>query len=122
MARAIRMSARSPGVFSRRDSVDCEQREASSGPPVGELEQRIVAQAVGIIAILIAGGEHQQAAAQHLGKAVLDAFGRARIVDAFGEAPRHAEALPDLTQRKQAAIGGERAAVEAGEDPLAGDR
>jgi hypothetical protein len=81
-----------------------------------------VAQAAGIVAVLVAGGDHQQAEAQHVGKAVLDAFGRARIVDAFGEAPRHAEALLDLTQRQQAAIGGERAPVEAGDDRLAGDR
>jgi hypothetical protein len=66
-----------------------------------------VAQAVGIIAVLVAGGDHQQAEAQHLGKAVLDAIRRARIVDAFGEAPRHAQALLDLTQRKQPAIGRE---------------
>jgi hypothetical protein len=81
-----------------------------------------VAQAAGIVAVLVAGGDHQQAEAQHIGEAVLDAIRRARIVDAFGEAPRHAEALLDLTQRKQAAIGGERAPVEAGEDRLAGDR
>jgi hypothetical protein len=64
----------------------------------------------------------QQAEAQYIGEAVLDAIRRARIVDAFGEAPRHAEALLDLTQRKQAAIGREGTAVEAGEDRLAGDR
>jgi hypothetical protein len=46
----------------------------------------------------------------------------ARIVDAGGVAPRHAEALLDLTQRKQAAIGREGTAVEAGDDQLAGDR
>jgi hypothetical protein len=40
----------------------------------------------------------------------------------WSEASRHAEALLDVTQRKQAAIGRERAPVEAGDDRLAGDR
>ena len=90
--------------------------------PVGELEERIVPQAVGIVAVLVAGGDHQQAETQDLGEAVLDAFWRARIVDAGGETPRHAEARLDLTQRQQAAIGRERSTVEAGDDRLAGDR
>ena len=73
--------------------------------PVMPLGQGIVPQAVGIVAVLVAGGDHQQAEAQHLGEAVPDALRRARIGDAPGETPRHAEALLDLTQRQQAAIG-----------------
>ena len=61
-------------------------------------------QAVGIVAVLVAGGDHQQAEAQHFGEAVLDALRRSRIVDAGGEAPGHAEARLNLTQRQQAAI------------------
>jgi hypothetical protein len=64
-----------------------------------------VPQAVGIVAILIAGGNHQHAEAQHLSKAVLDALWHARIVDASGETRGHAEARLDLTQRQHAAIG-----------------
>ncbi len=44
-------------------------------------------------AVLISGRDHQQAEAKHLGEAVLDALGRARIVDASGETLGHAEAL-----------------------------
>ena len=53
-----------------------------------QLEQWNVPQAVGIVAVLVAGGDHQQAEAQHV-----------------GEAPGQAEAILDLTQRQQAAIG-----------------
>jgi len=88
---------------------------------VGELEQGIVAQAVGIVAVLAAGSDHQKAEAQHLGEAVLDALRRARIIDASGQTPGDAKPLLDLTQRQQAAIRGEGAAVEAGDDRLAGD-
>ena len=52
---------------------------------------------------------------------MLDALRRPRIVDAFGEAPGHAEARLDPMQRQQAAIGREGAAVEAGDDRLAGN-
>ena len=79
-------------------------------------------QAGGIVAVLIAGGDHQQAEAQHVCEAVLDPVRRARIVDAGGEAPGDAEALLDLTQRQQAAIGREGAAVKAGDDRLACDQ
>jgi len=64
-----------------------------------------VPQAVGIVAVLVAGGDYQQAKAQHLGEAVLDQFRRAWTVDAGSEVPGHAEAVLDLTQRQQAAIG-----------------
>jgi hypothetical protein len=53
---------------------------------------------------------------------VLDPVRRARIVDVGGEAPGDAEALLDLTQRQQAAIGREGAAVKAGDDRLACDQ
>lgn len=59
----------------------------------------------GRVAVLVAGGDHQQAEAQHLGQAVADAFVRARIVDARGETSGHAEPVLDLTQRQKAAIG-----------------
>ena len=66
----------------------------------GELEQRIVPQAAGIVAVLIAGGDHQQPKTQHVGEAVLDPLRRAGIIDAGAEAPGDAKALLDLTQRQ----------------------
>lgn len=58
----------------------------------------------GRVAVLVAGGDHQQEA-QHLGQAAADAFVRARIVDARGETSGHAEPVLDLTHRQKAAIG-----------------
>ena len=81
-----------------------------------------MSQAGGIVAVLIAGGDHQQAEAQHRCEAVPDPVRRARIDDAGGEAPGDAEVLLDLTQRHQAAIGREGAAVKAGDERLACDR
>ena len=43
------------------------------------------------------------------------------VINAGGEALGDAEALLDLTLRQQAAIGGEGAAVKAGDDRLALD-
>lgn len=79
-------------------------------------------QAGGIVAILIASGDHQQAEAQHVCEAVPAPVRRARIVDAGGEAPGDAEVLLDLMQRQHAAIGREGAAVKAGDERLACDR
>jgi len=96
------------------------ERSRVGQAPVGELEQRVVAEAVGIVAVLLAGGDHQQAKTQHLGEAMLDALRRARVADAGGEAPGHSEAFLDLTQRQQPTVGRERPAVEAGDDRIAG--
>jgi hypothetical protein len=87
----------------------------------GELEQRIVPQAAGIVAVLVPGGDHQQAEAQHVGEAVSDPIRRAWIVDASGETFGQAEARLNLAQRQQAAVGGEGSTVEAGDDRLALD-
>jgi hypothetical protein len=112
--------ARPRCVFQSRQRRLGAQRGRVGQAPVGQFEQRVVAQAVGIVAVLVAGGDHQQAEAQHVVEALADALGRARIIDAGGEAASHAKALLDLSQRQQAAIGGEGAAVEAGDDRLAG--
>ncbi len=94
-------------VLEARDSRLRTQRCRIGQAPISQLEQRIVPQAVGIVAVLVAGGDHQQAEAQHLSEAMLDALRRARIVDARGGALGDAEARLDLTQRQQAAIGRE---------------
>jgi len=75
----------------------CEREGASARPrwPKGRPKG-----CPGIVGVLVAGGAHQQAEAQYLGEAVLDAFGRAVIIDAGGEAPGDAEAVLDLTQRQ----------------------
>ncbi len=79
-------------------------------------------QAVGVVAVLVAGRDHQKAKTQHLGEAMLDAFWRAGIVDAGGEAPGEADAFLDLTPRQRPTVGREGPAVEGGDDRLAGHR
>ena len=109
-------------VLEPRDGRLRAERGAVGQPLERELEDRVVPQAVGVVAVLVAGGDHQHAEAQDVGEAVPDPLRRARIVDAGGEAVGDAEPALDLAQRQQAAVGGELPAVEAGDERLAGDR
>jgi hypothetical protein len=77
---------------------------------------------VRVVAILIAGGDHQHSKAQDISEAVPDALRRTWVVDAGSEALGQAEPLLDLAQGQQAAIGGELPAIEAGDQGHAGDR
>jgi hypothetical protein len=81
-----------------------------------------VAQRVGVVAVLVAGRDHQHAEAQDRGDAVPDALRRTRVVEAGGEALGQAKPTLDLAQGQQAAVGGQLPAVEAGDQGLAGDR
>ena len=80
--------------------------------------------AVGIVAVLVAGRDHQQAEAQDGGEVVLDPPRGARVVEADGEPLRKSQPALDLAQGQQAAIGGQLPAVEAGDQgrPATGDR
>ena len=88
----------------------------------GELEDRVMPQAVGVVAVLVAGRDHQHPEAQDVRDAVPDPLRSARILDAGREPVGNAEPALDLAQRQQAAVGGELPAVEAGDDGLAADR
>jgi len=112
--------ARSRRVLKARQRRLRAERGRVGQASIGELERQIVPQAVGIVVVFIPGGDHQQAEAQHVGEAVLDPLRCARIIDAAGEAFGDAEPLLDVTQCQQAAIGREGAAVEAGDNRLAG--
>ncbi len=90
--------------------------------PKRQLEHRMAVQAVGIAAVLAAGGDHQQAEAQHVGDAVPHALRQARFIDAGGQALGDAEPLLDLAQHQHARVGGQLPTIEAGDDGLAGDR
>jgi hypothetical protein len=63
-----------------------------------QLEDRIVPQAVGVIAVLIASRNHQHAKAQDVCDAVPDPFGRAWVLDASREPLYNAEPALDLAQ------------------------
>ena len=69
------------------------------------LEHRIAPQAGGIVAILIAGGDHQQTKADDIGQTVSDQVRRTRILDAGRQTLGHLQTLLGLAQKQQAAIG-----------------
>ena len=87
-----------------------------------QLEDRVMPQSVGVVAILVAGGDHQHPETQNVGNAVPDPLRQARVVDAGGKTFGNAEPLLDLTQDQHTGVGGDLAAVEAGDDGFAGDR
>ena len=75
----------------------------------------------GIVAVLIASGNHQHPEAQDVGDAMHDTPRRAGIGHAGGQPIGDAEAAFDLAQRQHAGIRRELAAIEAGDDGLAAD-
>ena len=81
-----------------------------------------MAQAIGVVAVLVAGRNHQHAEPQDLGHAVPDPLGQARIVDAGGQTFGQAEPALNLAQGQQPAVRGEQAAIEAGNNGLASGR
>lgn len=70
-----------------------------------QLEHRVAAQAVGIVAVLVTGCNPQHAKADDLVQTVPDAFGHARVVDAGGETMGNTDPLFDLPQHQKAAVG-----------------
>ena len=87
-----------------------------------QLEQRIAAQAGRIVAVLVAGGDHQHPEADDVGDRMDGAAGIARIVDAGGETAGDFEPALDLAQHQQTAVGRQPAAIEPGDEFLAGNR
>ena len=103
--------------------VDCEHRSRSDGSAFErQLEQRIDAQAGRVVAVLVAGGDHQHPEADDVGERMHGAAGITRIVDAGGQTVGDFEPALDLAQNQQTAVGGQPAAVEPGDDLFAGNR
>ena len=109
-------------VLQARDGGLRAERRTVRQPVERKLEHRVVPQRVGVVAILVAGGDHQQAEAQDVGHLMLDPLGQAWVGDAGGQAPGQAEPALDLAQRQHAGIRGQRPTVEAGDEGLAQDR
>ena len=84
------------------------------------LEHRIAAQRIGVVAVLVAGADHQQSKTDDVRQAVRDLIGRARINHAGGEPIGDPKPLFDFAQRQNAAIRRQQAAVEFDHDRLAG--
>jgi hypothetical protein len=87
-----------------------------------QLEHRIGAQAGRVVAVLVAGGDHQQPEADDVGQWMNGAARIARIGDAGGETVGDFEPLLDLAQNQQPAVGRQPAAIEAGDQLFALDR
>jgi hypothetical protein len=67
------------------------------------LEHRIDAKTVGVIAVLVAGGDHQ-AEADDVGESVRDLIGRTRVLDTAGETIGDAQPLLGFAQHQDAAV------------------
>jgi hypothetical protein len=80
-----------------------------------------MAEGIRIIAILVAGGNHQHAEADDVCDLMPDLHGFARIDNGSRKVRGDANALLDLTQCQQTTIGGEAIGVELGNDRLVGD-
>ncbi len=114
---------RASGRFSSREMVDQRTQIASRRQPFErQLEQRIGAQAGRIVAVLVAGGDHQHPEADDVGERMHGAAGIARIVDAGGETASDFEPALDLAQHQKPAVGRQPAAIEPDDGFLAGNR
>ena len=111
--------ARAPGRFSSREIVDWEQSWRSDGVIHRHLEQRIVAQARGVGAVLVAGGDHQQSKTNDAGKTVRDLIRRAQVHQAGGQPVGHPETLLRPPQRHNAAVRRQQPPIEFGHHRLA---
>src|ERR1700716_1284415 len=98
MARPMRSRARASGTFSIREMVDCEHSSRSDG------EYRIDAKTVGVVAVLVAGGDHQEAEADDVGESVRDLIRCALILDTASKTISDAQPLLNLAQHQDAAV------------------
>ena len=95
---------RSGQVLEPRDGQLRAQRGTIRQPAEGELEGRVVPQAVGVVAVLIADANHQYPELQDVDDAMHDPPRRAGIGHAGGQAVSDTEAAFDLAQRQHAGI------------------
>jgi hypothetical protein len=108
-------------VLQPRDGRLRAQRAVRRQAPHRQFEHRIVAQDIGIVAILVAGGDHQHAKADNLFGRMHHLRGLARIGNVRSQARRKAKTPLDFAQRQQTATGGEALGIEGGDDRLVGD-
>ncbi len=97
-------------------------RSGAASAQARDAEWRFVPEAVGVVAVLVTGRDHQRSKAQNGGEGMLDPLWRPRVIDASGEPVGDAEPALDLAQGQQAAVGRELPVVEADHERLARDR
>ena len=107
-------------VLQTRDGGLRTQRPVGRRPVERHLEQGIAPQVRGIVAVRVAGCDHQQAKADDVGQSVGDLIGCSRIFDAGGEPIGDPQAFLDLAQRQHPTVGRQQPAVELGHPRLAG--
>jgi hypothetical protein len=108
-------------VLQTRDGGLRTQLTVRWRPVERHLEQGIAPKPCGVVAVLVAGRDHQQAKANDVGQGVGDLIGRPRILDAGGKPSGDTQALLDRAERQHPAVGRQQPAVELGHDRLAGD-
>jgi hypothetical protein len=109
-------------VFQPRDRRLRTQRRVLGPPIERQLEHRIVAQRVGIVAVGVARGDHQQAETNDLGRAVHDPLRRTRVFKTGRQPVGQPQPALNLAQGQQAAFRRQSAAVKAGDDRVAVNR
>jgi len=109
-------------VLQARDGRLRAQRRLAPKPCHSKLEHRVRAQPVRVVAVLVAGRDHQQAEADDLVEPMHDALRFARVPDAGRQPSGDVEAPLHLAQHQQPTVGREMAAVEAGDHGFAADR
>jgi len=125
IAASMRKSAAREGAFSSRDMVGCEH----SGPPPARrssaeshLEQRVGAQDVAVVGVVIPGGDGEHPEADHLGHRVIDAQRIAGIAQACRQTVADPKPALDLAQQQDPGIRGWHPTIERRLDLLAFDR
>ena len=88
-----------------REMVDSETGPVRRHAFERQLEQRIDAQAGSVVAVLVAGGDHQHPEADDVGDRMHGAAGITRIVDAGGQTVGDFEPAFNLMQKQQSAVG-----------------
>ena len=91
-------------VLETRDGRLRAQVGATREPVHRQLEHRITAQGVGVVAVLVTGGDHQHARANDLVQAMDYPVRRTRVADAGRQACRNPEPPLDLAERQKPTI------------------
>jgi hypothetical protein len=87
-----------------------------------QLEHRIAAQRVGVVAVRVIGGDHQQAETDDLRQAMLNPLRRTPVVETGGQPIGQPQPSFDLAQRQQTAFRRQPAAVKTRSHRLALNR
>jgi hypothetical protein len=91
-------------VLQPRDSRLRTQFAVRGNEVMRHFEYRIDAKTVGVVAVLVAGGDHQEAEPDDVGESVRNLVRCPRILDAASETISDAQSLLDLAQHQDAAV------------------